>query len=312
MSSALTNQSAPPAGIEPLRYPADRSPTKALAIYRTFERFHERKIVASKSHQQRQDALRAEKALLQSELDREMDGRLPRIDDARVTHLKAALADIDSQIAANEAAQASDPLNCIVGLNQIDEQWREQRGPFKDRNTTDTAIDGKTPEEMLEHWGDEIVRLEYEVEGIWLQPVSRAEIEARIIADVAALASGSISVDAVRYVRPRGITKRPMQGHVKFPMALTAGKETVDLAAVLLAVPTIKNSLIAFLVEKALADHDESTAVTPMQREQAVAAARRSQTEARYKCAYWYRKLIDAGRYVPARTTDALALLDIE
>lgn len=306
------SQSATQASVEPLRYPADRLPTKALAIHRTFERFGERKTVASKSHQQGQDALRAEKAPLQRGLREEKDGRNPRIDDAHVAHLEAALADIDSQIAANEAAQAADPLNNVVGLNQIDEQLREQRGPFRDRNTTDTAIDGKTPEEMHEFWGDEFVRLGYEIEGIWLQPVSRAEAEARIVADVNALASGSISVDAVKYVRPRGITQRPTQGRTKFPMTLTAGKEVVDLAAVLLAVPAVKKMLVSFLVEKALADHDESTAVTPLQREQAVAAAREAQREARYKCAYWYRRLIDEGRYVPARTTDALALLDIE
>ncbi|MCA1549352.1 hypothetical protein I6F36_21205 [Bradyrhizobium sp. BRP19] len=312
MTSALPSKSAPPAGIELPRYPADRLGPKAHSIYRTYERLGERRTAASKSHQQRLDELRAEKVPLQRGLREETDGRLPRIDAERVAHFEAALADIDRRIRAEYEAQAADPLNNIVGLNQIDETLRAQHGTLKDRNTTDTAIDGKSLEEMHELRGDQIAQFEYEVEGLWLQPVSRTEIEDRIVRDVNDLASGAINVEGVKYMRPRGIRGRPLQGHVKFPMALLAGKEIVNVAAVLLSVPAIKKLLIESLVAKALADHDESRAMTPMQREQAVAAAREAQREARYKCAFWYRKLIDQGRYVPARTTDALALLDVE
>lgn len=299
--------------IELLPYPADRIGPKALKTYRTFERFNERKIAASRAHQQNQEALRADKAPLQRGLREETDGRLPRIDDQRVAFFKEGIADIDSQIRANDEAYATDPLNNIASLNQIDEGLRAQQGRrLKDKNTTDTAIDGKSLEEMHELRGDQIAQYDCEVEGIWLRPVSREAIEARIVKDVNDLTSGSINVESVKYVRPRGIRGRPLQGSVTFPMTFSDGKEVVDLAAVLLSVPAIKKMLVTFLVERALADHDEAHAMTPMQREQAVAAAREAQREARYKCAFWYRKLIDQGRYVAPRTTDALALLDVE
>ena len=294
-------------------YPADRVGPNATKTYRIFERFNDRKTAASRAHQQKQEALRADKALLQRELREELDGRLPRIDDQRVAFLKESIADIDGQIRANDEAFAADPLNGIVGLNQIDEGLRAQQGRrLKDKNTTDTAIDGKSAEEMHELRGNQIVQYDCEVEGLWLRPVSREAIEARIIKNVNDLTSGSINVESVKYVRPRGIRGRPLQGSVKFPVTFSDGKEVVDLAAVLLSAPAIRTLLIDFLVEKALADHDEAHAMTPMQREQAVAAAREAQREARYKCAFWYRKLIDQGRYVPPRTTDALALLDVE
>lgn len=277
-----------------------------------FERYDDQQTAASIAKEQKKAELRAEKARLQTQLRAETDGRNPRIDEDLVKHLEEAIADVNGQLRAADEAFETNPVRKVPGLSWVNDALRQRTGKLASRNTTDEAIEGKTDEEMMDLWRSKIVELDYHVEGLYQRPVSRELMEKQIEKGVAALDKAKINVGAVRHVRPRGLRKRVAQGPVEWPKTFDNGIEVVDLAATLFAVPAIRKQLTKFLVEQALIGHDENQAMTDLEREEAVAAAREEQREARYKAAYWYRKLLARGVFVSVPTSDVLALLDVE
>ncbi|MCK1284060.1 hypothetical protein IVB41_08925 [Bradyrhizobium sp. 44] len=235
----------------------------------------------------------------------------PQRHDNLIEDCEQRIARVRSRIAATLQKYEEDQAKLGGTPNTaLNDFLLRQRVPLKDADTEDSAIDNRSPLEMMEFRRDEAVREQYQIEGLATSDCTWPEIEGQTIRDVRKLAKSPNMWGAKRF-RQIGLTGRTAQGHVEFAKIRIDGRDHIDATGLLLSVPTIQNLVIDHLLTLARADYSEESAMTPRQRTEAVETSKAAKLLAERRAHFWHRKLTDEGTRVPFPTGNPWAILDV-
>ncbi len=281
----------------------------ALEIIDDDQRKRNRRHAASVAHQGEMEGLHAELGQAQFELDQQTNARAPMKDTKAIARTEKRAEKLKAAIAKRQATYEEDSNKRGGSLWNAIDLWKSHdlKGPTKDRNTTDTAIDGRSPLEMMNLCGSKLLEHRAIRKSIERRPATRAEIEAKVADDIAALAI-PIGFEGVKRVRPN-VRGRLAQGSVAVPAVFHGGVEMPNTLGFLVAL--LQEPLTKAAIDIALRDFDNSQALTMHQREKALADIDAQIIDWEYRAAFWHREIEKTGHDVPRVTTNIWAVLDL-
>lgn len=281
----------------------------ALEIIDDDRRKRERRHAASVAHQGEMEGLHADLGQAQFQYGQLIDARAPMKDSRAIARAEKRVEKLKAEIVKRQAAYEADGQKRGGSLWNLFDLWKshELKGPTKDRNTTDVAIDGRSPLEMMDLCGSKILEHRAIRKSIERRPATRAEIEAKIADDIAALAE-PIGFEGVKRVRP-AVRGRLAQGSVVVPAIFHDGVKMPNTLGFLVAL--LQEPLTKAAIDIALRDFDDSQALTMHQREKALADIDAQILDWEYRAAFWHREIEKTGHDVPHVTTNIWAVLDL-
>ncbi len=281
----------------------------ALDIIEADRRKRNRRHAASVAHQEEMAELNAELGHAQFQYGQLTDARAPMKDARAIARAEKRVEKLKAEIVKRQAAYEADSQKRGGSLWNAFDLWKSHdlRGPTKDRNTTDVAIDGRSSLEMMNLCRSKILEHRAIRKSIDRRPPTRAEIEAQIADGIAALAE-PIGFEGVKRVRPN-VRGRLAQGSVAVPAVFHGGVEMPNTLGFLVAL--LQEPLTKAAIDIALRDFDDSQALTMHQREKALADIDAQILDFEYRAAFWHREIEKTGHDVPHVTTNVWAVLDL-